>query len=64
VLKATGFQGCIYWDTRKLDCTPKNQLDVSRLAQLGWRAQAQLDDGLRNTMACFRDQLGHQLLRL
>ena len=36
VVEAVGFQGTISWDMRKPDGTPKKQLDVSRLAALGW----------------------------
>jgi GDP-L-fucose synthase len=37
VAAATGFQGEIHWDTSKPDGTPKKQLDVRKLAALGWR---------------------------
>ena len=40
--EATSFQGEIHWDTSKPDGTPKKQLDVSRLAALGWRAHISL----------------------
>jgi len=38
VAAATGFRGEIHWDASKPDGTPKKQLDVSKLAALGWRA--------------------------
>jgi GDP-L-fucose synthase len=50
VAKATGFQGSITWDTSKPDGTPKKQLDVSRLAALGWRARIPLAEGLLSTV--------------
>lgn len=61
---ATGFTGQINWDTSKPDGTPKKQLDVSRLAQLGWRARISLADGLESTVALFRQQLQQQGVRL
>ena len=64
VAEATGFQGEIQWDTSKPDGTPKKQLDVSRLATLGWRARIQLAEGLASTVALFREQLNHELVRL
>ena len=64
VAKATGFQGEIVWDSSKPDGTPKKQLDVSRLAQLGWRARIPLAEGLRSTVALFRQQLQDNLVRL
>ena len=62
--KATGFGGTIEWDTSKPNGTPKKQLDVSRLARLGWTARIPLADGLKSTVAEFRAQLSQELLRL
>lgn len=53
VAAATGFKGQIDWDTSKPDGTPKKQLDVSRLAALGWRARIPLSEGLASTVADF-----------
>jgi len=53
VAAATGYRGQILWDTSKPDGTPKKQLDVSRLAALGWKARIQLADGLSSTVAEF-----------
>lgn len=61
---ATGFAGTIAWDTTKPDGTPKKQLDVSRLAALGWRARIPLAEGLVSTVAEFRAQLSENLVRL
>jgi GDP-L-fucose synthase len=64
VAAATGFTGEIHWDTSKPDGTPKKQLDVRRLATLGWRARISLAEGLSKTVALFRNQLHQQLIRL
>jgi len=64
VAEATGFRGTIAWDASKPDGTPKKQLDVSRLAALGWRARIPLCEGLRDTVRLFREQLDQQLVRL
>jgi GDP-L-fucose synthase len=64
VAAATGFKGEIVWDTSKPDGTPKKQLDVSRLAALGWRARIPLAEGLRSTVSLFRQQLQDNLVRL
>ena len=64
VAEATGFQGAIRWDSSQPDGTPKKQLDVSRMAALGWRARIPLRDGLCSTLQLFREQLDQQLVRL
>jgi len=64
VAMATGFKGQILWDATKPDGTPKKQLDVSRLAALGWRVGIPLDEGLRDTVDLFRQQLQADLVRL
>jgi GDP-L-fucose synthase len=64
VAAATGFAGRIHWDPTKPDGTPKKQLDVSRLAALGWCARIPLAEGLASTVADFREQLSLQLVRL
>ena len=53
VAEATGYPGEILWDASKPDGTPKKQLDVSRLAELGWRARIPLAEGLASTVAEF-----------
>jgi GDP-L-fucose synthase len=64
VATATGYQGSIEWDSNKPDGTPKKQLDVSRLATLGWRARIPLAEGLASTVELFRQELAQQLVRL
>ena len=64
VAEATGYSGTIEWDASKPDGTPKKQLDVSRMAALGWRAQIPLREGLRDTVRLYREHLDQQLLRL
>ena len=64
VANATGYGGTIEWDTSKPDGTPKKQLDVTRLARLGWRARIPLAEGLASTVALFREHLSQELVRL
>jgi GDP-L-fucose synthase len=42
----TGYEGRIVFDTSKPDGTPRKLLDVSKLAQLGWKASIDLKTGL------------------
>ena len=64
VVDATGFRGSIHWDASQPDGTPKKQLDVSRMAALGWRARISLQDGLCSTLAQFREDLNQQVARV
>ena len=64
VAEATGFQGEILWDASKPDGTPKKQLDVSRLAALGWRSRIPLGEGLRSTVVLFREELSQRMVLL
>jgi len=47
VMEVIGFDGRIVFDSSKPDGTPRKQLDVSRVASLGWRARTGLRDGIR-----------------
>ena len=53
VAQVTGFQGRIATDPSKPDGTPRKLMDVSRLAQMGWRASISLQDGLTATYRWF-----------
>ena len=64
VAQATGFKGEIEWDSTKPDGTPKKQLDVSRLASLGWRARITLAEGLASTVDLFKNSFTEGLVRL
>jgi GDP-L-fucose synthase len=61
VAAATGYSGTIEWDSSKPDGTPKKQLDVSRLAALGWGARILLAKGLTSTVADFAHQGSQRL---
>ncbi|WP_170431788.1 GDP-L-fucose synthase [Ruegeria arenilitoris] len=56
VAKTTGFTGTITQDVSKPDGTMRKLMDVSRLADMGWRARVGLEDGIRETYAWFLDQ--------
>ena len=50
----TGADGADYtFDTSRPDGTPRKLLDVSRLADLGWRAPTSLEEGLRRYYAWY-----------
>lgn len=56
VADAVGYMGTIHWDSSKPDGTPKKQLDVSRLASMGWKAKIDLKDGLPMAVADYLDR--------
>jgi len=49
IAEITGFEGEIVHDTSKPDGTPRKLLDVSRVSELGWKAQIGLREGLEAT---------------
>lgn len=53
VADTVGYTGSISQDPTKPDGTPRKLLDVSRINDLGWSAQVNLDEGLRRTYAWF-----------
>lgn len=55
VAKSTGFQGTVGNDPSKPDGTMKKLMDVSRLANMGWRARVTLEDGISETYEWFLD---------
>jgi GDP-L-fucose synthase len=57
VASVTGYEGNTLWDNEKPDGTPQKLLDVSRLAQLGWRSRINLRDGLERTVAWYREHV-------
>ena len=48
-----GYTGHLRFDTSKPDGTPRKLLNVSRINALGWTAQIDLADGVRQTYEWF-----------
>ena len=57
VADAVGYSGEILWDTSKPDGTPRKLLDVSKLGEAGWSASIGLEEGIKSTVAWYRDNL-------
>ncbi|HZZ10022.1 MAG TPA: GDP-L-fucose synthase [Paraburkholderia sp.] len=51
--KVVGFEGELVFDASKPDGTPRKLLDVSRLAEMGWRATIGLEAGIASTYRDF-----------
>lgn len=57
IAKLSGFTGEIRWDSTKPDGQPRRCLDVTRAAELlDWRAQVGFEEGLKRTIAWYRNQ--------
>ncbi|WP_299938822.1 GDP-L-fucose synthase [uncultured Pelagimonas sp.] len=63
IAQVTGFKGEITTDPSKPDGTMKKLMDVSRLADMGWRASIDLEEGIKETYDWFLDQ-GLETLRI
>ena len=55
VMAVVGFRGRIAYDKTKPDGTPQKLLDVSRLAELGWRAKTPLPEGIAMAYKQFKE---------
>lgn len=53
IKRVVGYQGVLVFDTSKPDGTPRKLMDVSRLHEMGWRAQVGLEEGLAVAYADF-----------
>ena len=51
--QVVGFEGEVVFDSTKPDGTPRKLMDVSRLSDLGWRYQVDLEAGLSKTYQWF-----------
>ncbi len=48
-----GYTGNVEWDTTKPNGTPRKQLDVTKLFNLGWRPTVALEDGIKKEYEWF-----------
>jgi nucleoside-diphosphate-sugar epimerase len=53
VAEVTGFEGEILFDTERPDGPPRKLLDVTRLTDMGWKAQIPLKEGIEATYQWF-----------
>jgi GDP-L-fucose synthase len=57
IQKIIGHQGEIIWDTTKPDGTPRKLLDVSKMQELGWKHQVDLEQGIQITYEWFLENI-------
>jgi GDP-L-fucose synthase len=59
IARLTGFEGKLIWDTTKPNGQPRRALDTSRAEKyFGFRAQMPFEEGLRRTIAWYRENEG------
>lgn len=55
IAAAAGYTGTTEWDTGKPDGTPRRLMDVSRLTSMGWSPSIDLNEGIAEVVAWFRE---------
>jgi GDP-L-fucose synthase len=53
IQQITGHKGEIIWDSTKPDGTPRKLMDVSKMHDLGWKHQVDLEEGIQKTYDWF-----------
>lgn len=53
IKEIVGFEGVLTFDSTKPDGTPKKQLDVSKMKNIGWEAKTTLREGIQKTYLSF-----------
>ena len=59
IQKITSHQGEIVWDANKPDGTPRKLMDVSKMNQLGWKHEVDLEEGIKKTYTWFLENIEH-----
>ncbi|RRJ89566.1 GDP-L-fucose synthase [Paenimyroides tangerinum] len=53
IQKIVGHEGTIEWDASKPDGTPRKLMDISKMHELGWKHQVELEEGIARTYQWF-----------
>ena len=57
ISKFVSFKGIIKWDHSKPDGTYRKKLDISRLNKMGWHSKISLNEGLKETINNFKQEI-------
>jgi GDP-L-fucose synthase len=57
IQKITGHTGEIIWDDTKPDGTPRKLMDVSKMHNIGWKHQIDLENGIQKTYDWFLENI-------
>jgi GDP-L-fucose synthase len=58
VARIVGYDGLLEWDASKPDGMPRKLLDVTKINNLGWKAEIGLADGIRSTYEWYVEHEG------
>lgn len=58
IQKTIGHEGEIIWDSSKPDGTPRKLMDISKMHELGWKHQVELEEGIQCTYEWFLENEG------
>lgn len=59
IQKIVGHAGEIVWDSSKPDGTPRKLMDVSKMHNLGWKHQVDLEEGISKTYQWFLENINN-----
>jgi len=59
-----GYEGEIRWDSSVPDGTPKKQLDVTKIHNLGWKHKTSLREGIEKTYQFFLEGKGRNIFEI
>ncbi|REH01884.1 GDP-L-fucose synthase family protein [Flavobacterium aquicola] len=57
IQKIVGHTGDIIWDDTKPDGTPRKLMDVSKMNEIGWKHQVDLEEGIQKTYTWFLENI-------
>jgi GDP-L-fucose synthase len=57
IQKTIGYEGEIHWDHTKPDGTMRKRIDVSKLHQLGWQHQIEIEKGIKKLTEWYKSTL-------
>ena len=63
VANQIGYKGEILWDRSKPDGTPRKLLDINRMKSIGWESKINLEDGIRQTISSFLEEINKGSIR-
>jgi GDP-L-fucose synthase len=64
IKQIVGYEGEVVWNDSIPDGTPRKQLDISKLKELGWQTEGNFLRGLQETYSWFRDNYSQTRLHV